>query len=708
MTQPENPISEIIPYNPNLPAKVSAAIEPQWESQSGGLQIKLAGAYLGCLVGASGWNAGFKDSHEEAVLDAGLVFVVSQSSGGGTYLSAKAVDGYTVEALNPEASSRRSMWIQAPEYRDDVLVDSDWGSLGADVQDWSSINFGNPGTRSGLVRVTGPDEDQRYYLMGAKFQGEPDNWRVAGALCEVTPNEQLELAMTPRRLTGAIIDPSILSTEVAKTKSVSIQTITALHTAFEHDTPNVRIMSADQSSADAAKTYADVTLALLLEVAQLRPDILDGTEVAVDELGRRAKLITNAPRNSSYLDRLASDEENRVAYLTAVHDELSGYSATSHNAHGFTFFTKQAVAILEQGLAGGTPIELSEDSPVINMMHSLIAADQQQTAAIEARRIMTLENTIFNPEWSRDAVSYVAAIPGQKVVIDLNTITPLLSSEQTGAAFFTVERTDSDSIANQRYTTPTIAIVEFNKTRYAITEASIYHYSRTDSTSIKREFSLLRIIDGVKDPRYGLEVEASTFGFGSIYDTRIQVLFDPRKSGKTGYLGEIDAPITLEYDDETKTLVIHSSYMKAGVIASKDAVKAVAWQAEDTFSLEQRREIRDWQKEVIAVEKEIGAVRARLEENVADQIADGLATAAHLERSRSLIEEIVSRGAARSHTYNGYRGDKWHRAQTYYVTVDEAGNVWGEFEQVRSESGITGRPIAPGKRIIRHNPTRDK
>lgn len=706
MAQPENLGSEIILYEEQPLVAASTEIEPQWEKPSDALQIRLPGAYLGRLVDSDGWNAGYRDSHEEEVPDAGVVFVVSQSSMGGTYLSAKAMEGHRVEALNPDASSRRNMWIEAPDNREDVLVDSDWGKTGSlnPSDHLNSINFGNPGTRSGIVRVTGPDEKRHYYLMGANFEGQPDSWYVEGALCEVTPNEQLELMITPRQLTGTIIDSSILSNEVEKTTSISAQTIDALQTAFEHDTPEVNILSADRSSAYAAKTYAEVTIELLLEIARQRPDVLDGTEEAMDVLGRRAKLITHAPRNSSYLSWLASDEENRVTYLKTLRDEISIYEATSNNAHNFTFLTKQALSILKQGLASGADIEITGESPLLSKLHELIAADQQRTAEIETRRVETLKNTILNPEWEKDGVSYGVAIPGQKVEIDLSAITPLLTAEQTRAAFFTSSRTDSGSVKNQQYNVPTIAIVDFDKNRYAITEASADRYGRNGSTSSKRVFNLLRIVEGQYDPRNGVEVKQRQFGFGGEYDKDIQVLFDPRQSGKKGHLGEVDAQITIEYDAETNKLIIQSTHMKAGVLASKDGVKTVAWQPEDAVNLEKRREIRDWQKEVKTVERETEMIRVRLEQNLADKIASGQLSGTEIQSSRSRIEEIVSRGVQRSYTYNGYRGDKWHRAQTYYVTVDEGGNVWGDFERGRLESGITGRPVAPGKHIIRRNP----
>lgn len=706
MTQPENPGSELVPCNERLPVTASADIEPQWESQSGALQIRMSGAYLGRFVNSQGWNAGYKDSHEELVPDAGIVFVVSQSSAGGTYLSAKAMEGYKVEALNPNASSRRSMWVEAPDHKEAVSVDSDWGKLGSlsPSDDWTAINFGNPGTRSGLVRVTGPHEEQHYYLMGANFQGEPDSWRVEGALCEVTPNEQLELIVAPRQLSGTVIDPGILSAEVEKTMSITLQQIEALQTAFDHDTSTVRILYADQPSADAAKTYADVTLGLLLDIARQRPYVLDGSETAVDELGRQSKRITNAPSNGGYLDRLASDEENRVAYLMAVQQELSMHSATANNAHNFTSLTNQSLAILKQGLARGTSIELVGESPAISKLDELLAADQQKTAELAASRSKTLESTIFNPNWKRNNVSYEVAIPGQKVEIDLSINTPLLTPEQTQAAFYTEGHTDSGSIQNHRYYTPTIAIVDFNRTRYAVTEASAPRSGHSDYTS-KREFYFLRIAEGQEDPRYGLRTQQSSFGFGGRLDKDIQVLYDPSKSGKKGYLNEIDAPITLEYDEEADRLIIVSPYMKAGVLASKDAVKAVAWQPEDKASLEQRREIRNWQKEVKAVSKETEALRARLEEQLDHQITSARVTGADIQRHRGKIEDIILRGPERSYTYNGYRGDKWHRSQTYFATVDADGNVWGEFERVRTEIGITGQPVAPGKHIIRRNPS---
>jgi hypothetical protein len=132
----------------------------------------------------------------------------------------------------------------------------------------------------------------------------------------------------------------------------------------------------------------------------------------------------------------------------------------------------------------------------------------------------------------------------------------------------------------------------------------------------------------------------------------------------------------------------------------------VAVQQANSEILRNQEKIDEWSAAVESVHSDTAALRERLETGLRTDVESGRVQAlGDAEKRVAQIDATVAKGPARSWTYNGYRGDKWHRSQTYYATVDEQGNIWGEFEEGRHEIGITGKPVSPGKHIIHHNPT---
>lgn len=112
-----------------------------------------------------------------------------------------------------------------------------------------------------------------------------------------------------------------------------------------------------------------------------------------------------------------------------------------------------------------------------------------------------------------------------------------------------------------------------------------------------------------------------------------------------------------------------------------------------------------WRQEVSKITRETAALRAHLQAELEESIAEGYLDAAAAAIRRDQIEQDVARGACRIFRYNRSVDPSYNRSQLYYVTVDEVGNIWGDYEERRPEPGITGRPIAPGRHLIRRNPT---
>lgn len=195
--------------NPNLPARrMAAEIDAperavvEWEQSQNGVNKRVAdGVYLGVLVDCEGWNAGYVDQYEEPLVDCGFVAGVSQASYGYTGTYAKALPGYKIAAVTVDEQTGSTSWV---EQGDDskVTIASDRGNLSTtsiDAMD-PDFNFGNPGARVGVVRVTSPEGEEAYYMVGALFDGKPDGWQATAEVVQVQPMYPPELSHTALEL----------------------------------------------------------------------------------------------------------------------------------------------------------------------------------------------------------------------------------------------------------------------------------------------------------------------------------------------------------------------------------------------------------------------------------------------------------------------------------------------------------------------------
>lgn len=705
----------------SLEARSGGLAEPQWRRQETDLYIDLDGVHLGALKGANGWNAGYRDSYETPVPEAGIEVGVEQSSAGYTGVYALGLEGYKVEALNPDASSRKTMWRGGER----AQVSYDHGNMaGSNMQDWVTANFGNPGTRFGVVRVTGPEGEVKHYALGADFKGEPDNWRVKGRLVEVRPSEQLSLTAHKHELESGITDqdssdPSLIKGNTADGIRIDGGTVQDLETAFRHATPDVWILHAYERSAKAAGEFASLTMELLAEVAKSNPGLMDGTEELVDELGRRARLIDRKTRSDreGYLNSLDDDEAARIVYLNAIRQLANSRVSNSDKAHNYTFLTEKAFEVLKMSFSEGGAISIDRDSPLALKVTETIEADQRETTAAQHKRAEVLRGTVFGSESARSGAVYHAAIPGQKVEIDLADVKPLLTKEQTYLAFFYDNQTDTNSARTEGYLQSTIALIDIDGIKYALIDTRKPNGFMGNGRSTKTgnvyskgeresgQFKLLQLLKGPEDPRCGQKVLEADYSFGGEYDRDIQPIYDFTTTIEGGRFKEAaKTGVTIEFDSYTNQLVIQAPDKKVGIMAIKEQARVLPKQPQDTESIEKRLEVKKWEKAVREVLKDTAKLREQLERRLEDSINIGRMTQDDIERGRAEIDKVVARGPARSYTYNGFRGDKWHRSQAYYVTVDNDGNIWGDFEPGRSEIGITGQPVSPGRHIVRRNP----
>lgn len=699
MRYPEDDGRAVAPYETVEPDRGTAVAA--WEPAENGLTTNFSGVHLGARIGRDGWNAGYKDTHEQLVLDAALRFGVGQSSGGSTYVYAIGCEGYTVESLNPDASSPRSLWRNASPRTDKVTVDSDWGKFGTlePGVSFKEINFGNPGVRSGIVRVTAPDGTQRFYLMAADFRGKPDDWRVHGLIREIKPNEALLQTITPQPLGAAAVQATI-SHELVPVSGVGRQLIDDLSLAFAHETSMVDILHAPEDEAKAAAMFAGLTAELLLEIARHSADLFIGQERAIDELGRRARLVTNAPLvEKGYLHSFGTDQENFTRYFEGVKGAIYGRRINGESAHNFTFFTNQAFSILHACFSSGQGLALPSDNKLLSMLETVIMRDQDKTAAILAERKRTLAGTLLDPESSAET-SHAVALPGQNVVINLQDMTPLLRKDQTRAAF------QGNPIRSGRYeeslswSVPVIAFLTIGGKRYALTDSGTQSQV-TGRYKDVRTFTLMQLTGEPEDLRRGQHVTRREYTFGDTYGEPMPAIFDSAKAGDKGHPADIGAKVTMHYSERDQTLTLRTDYVGVGVTTAPGEVTVKSWQADDREPLDFQRKLIKWQNAVLSVERQTARLRENLERNIVRD-GDPVKVAQH----QAKIDEIVARGPERSWTYNGSRGDKWGRSQAYHVTVDGEGNIWGEYLPVNNphEIGITGKPHRPGKYIIHANP----
>ncbi|MDB5170826.1 MAG: hypothetical protein JWO35_520 [Candidatus Saccharibacteria bacterium] len=118
----------------------------------------------------------------------------------------------------------------------------------------------------------------------------------------------------------------------------------------------------------------------------------------------------------------------------------------------------------------------------------------------------------------------------------------------------------------------------------------------------------------------------------------------------------------------------------------------------------------EWTSKVAEVRAETVALREGLEAKLREDVESGrLGTLGAAEERLATIDATVTKGPEMKWVYNRDQGSDFHRTQPCFRTVDEQGNVWGEFELPGEAWPSTGKqPLAPGMRIICPNPTLPK
>ncbi|HSX33947.1 MAG TPA: hypothetical protein VLF91_06445 [Candidatus Saccharimonadales bacterium] len=185
----------------------------------------------GVFLGKAGSR--FIDQRVQPIHEAGVNFVVSQTSHGGTYLEASALPGYHVEALHQDEDGN-AYWTTSDDQPDgQVMVNYDRGRMDtASIDELTDTGDrgGRAGERFGVIRVTGPDETTDHYAMGAKFSGATDNWYVTGGLVKIQPTEELTKAVEAgtRARTERAAAAALMAAEVKVEAPLDVQ---ALETA---------------------------------------------------------------------------------------------------------------------------------------------------------------------------------------------------------------------------------------------------------------------------------------------------------------------------------------------------------------------------------------------------------------------------------------------------------------------------------------------
>lgn len=525
-----------------------------WMQQDGGVLHAFNGVYLGRIVGNDGWVAGYKDSAEQLIPDVGIILGVRQGSAGSTSVYARSLEDCIVETLNPDASTRETMWVGQSE--ESVDINTDPGNLGRvgfrAGDEWATKNFGNPGTRQGIIRVTSQDGEVRYFVVGADFKGEPDGWFVSGALMEVVPDTVLQLGVENVPLVPSPEDTSRRDVyegeDTLDMRRLDLRTITALQTAYKHATTDVWILHAPDHAVEATSSFAQHTVQLLTELGRSNPYIFEGTGKMVDELGRRARLISDSqPGTFGFLHEIRDNNSARVKYLEAVGSLVASSPASSETGHRFVFFTDQAFTILERVLSRHA-VFLDAASPVYSAITNIIELDHLATEEAKHRRSVVLKETILDPEFSNATVETAMVEPGQQITMDIDFLNPLLTREQVYQAFYHSKSTGGNSSSSviEGYSMPAIATLEVNGKQYLLVDArgrsfNGGHSSKTgnfSTTGWRDDENPLRLlqITGEADSLYGervLEDSVPLYGEG---DWRTFSLRDLTQIDEHGFL----------------------------------------------------------------------------------------------------------------------------------------------------------------------------
>lgn len=745
--------------------RAQQAAEQLWQRPEIGFYKELHGAFLGATPRSNNMGSTYKDEHDEALPEVGIIVRASQSSAGYTGISALPLKGFTVEALNPDASSKKTMWrgTSWQEEDNEVNVCSDFGAMETIAnEDWATANFGNPGTRFGVVRVTNEDDGtQKFYALGATFRGEPDSWHVTGKIVEVQPTEKMAIASAVQELGGTgvqgVLDSllngsdqpdadeqsfmqSVLGVEKEPVHTLEVATINDLYEAFTAATADTFSYAdgpgyffsdddsrsslltytahnaaemAKQTRHSAAKTYAQITVELLQQIAKCCPQVMFNTEASIDKLGGLVRRLDTSPNNGtkSFLYLLDDDETARVEYLQNLLELINSYAATEQNESKYEAVAHSAFALLKNITIVAPQVVLPQNAPVLQQVSKMIQADHEHVAVLKHQRHEVLRGSVLDQEAPKESTEVKALVSLQKVMLSTEGYTPLLTSEQTSAAFYYTRLKGSGGEQAFGYDAPTLAMIVVGDKRYALLDMrsrGTVRRSKATGTADNHynargeQFVLLQLQQ--QDDRYGTATIGQALRFNE--DTTIVQMYDhtaPRGGQEQKKQAELG--ISVAFDEVNKQLVLVAASGRAMVITAPSTMTVAPTEAIDKMPIEKRQKYVLWQREVTLLQQEIDQLRKNLQRQLDDRIASGNVTQEQAEQIKARNEAIVARGIPRSYTYNGYRGDTWHRAQTYYATVDEDGTIWGDFEKVtRDTSNVTGKPVAPGKHVLHKKP----
>ena len=118
------------------------------------------------------------------------------------------------------------------------------------------------------------------------------------------------------------------------------------------------------------------------------------------------------------------------------------------------------------------------------------------------------------------------------------------------------------------------------------------------------------------------------------------------------------------------------------------------------------KEIQVWQDAVASVQADTATLQERLETCFKKDVETGhVLSDAEAIASLADIDRTVARGPQRSWTYNHSGDPKYKKTQPYFVTVDDKGNIMGEFPHHNKHDSVSQYPVKAGKHVIRKNPT---
>lgn len=179
---------------------ISRSVETFWGGRSVDTKLSLKIAVvegsertIGCvhLGGVSGGR--FYDTHTELLPEVGITLKAQQTSYGLTGISAAPFEGNDLQVLTSDKNHGGVHWLNKAWGDRMVSVDTDWGNLGTIKQS----EVGNPGCRTGLVRLINREGDVKYYILTGDFSGRADDWSVTMKLAEAEVSE--EVANLPQK-----------------------------------------------------------------------------------------------------------------------------------------------------------------------------------------------------------------------------------------------------------------------------------------------------------------------------------------------------------------------------------------------------------------------------------------------------------------------------------------------------------------------------